>query len=178
MIASDFPEQKCPKVPESGTPRAGNQLVRMRSPNHSLKDIEAEAALTRHFLTPERAAQPKRKKQEATSGPLFFHAPQRTATRPLFFVPRPMPRRASKRQQSPRGQRPRACQPIGGGLRRRGQNLWPRLAPGPDNLPRFARGGPPASQVNSSFTFKTLKSAKKGLQSGWIKCKMFPRKTE
>ena len=70
--------KKAPKAPESGAPRVGNQLVRMRSQYHSLKDIETGAAPTRHFLTPTRATQPKRKKQEATPGPLFFHAPQQS----------------------------------------------------------------------------------------------------
>ena len=38
--------KKTPKAPESGTPRVGNQLVRMRSPFPSLKDIETGAAPT------------------------------------------------------------------------------------------------------------------------------------
>ena len=94
--------------------------------------------------------------------PCFFHVPQRPTPAPVL---RPMPRRASKRQQSPRGQLLRACQPIGGGLRRRGQNLWPRLAPGSDNCPRFARGGPPCYKT---YTTPSSKQQKPGLLGGII----------
>ena len=36
--------KKAPKAPESGTPRGGNQLVRMRSQYHLLKDMETGTA--------------------------------------------------------------------------------------------------------------------------------------
>ena len=38
--------KKAPKAPESGTSRVGNQLVRMRSPSHSFKDMETGTAPT------------------------------------------------------------------------------------------------------------------------------------
>ena len=85
---SPFSRNKnAPKALESGTPRVGNQLVRMRSPNHLLKDMETGTAPTRHFLTPVRATQPKRKKQEANPGPLFLYAPRWAAPCPPSHAP-------------------------------------------------------------------------------------------
>ena len=96
--------KKAPKAPESGTPRVGNQLVRMRSPNHLLKDIETGTAPTRHFLTLTRATQPKSKKQEATPGPLFFSC---------FPIARTLSRK-DMRERS--GSHPSASNPHGASL--------------------------------------------------------------
>ena len=52
---------------------------------------------------------------------------------PTLFSPRPHPHAPQGIQatQSPRGQRPRACQPIGGGLHGAEPTFDPALRPGP-----------------------------------------------
>ena len=153
-------------------------LVRMRSQYHTLKDMETGTAPTRHFLTPVRATQPKRKKQEAASGPLFFHVPQRTAPRPCPSSPVLCPA-GHPSASNPHGANvPGLASPSAGDCDGADKTSDPALCQAADNRPRLARGGPPVSRNKSSVTFKTLKIAKKGLQSGWIECKMFPRKTE
>ena len=58
-----------------------------------------------------------------------YIGPQKPQKPAPDIIPYPMPRRAYKRQQSPRGPACPIPPPVGGGLRRRGQNLWPRLMP-------------------------------------------------
>ena len=143
------------KAPESGTPRAGNQLVRMRSQYHTLKDMETGTAPTLALSNTDTGNTAETQETGGRTRPPVFSCSQIDRSSPS--PKKPMPRRASKRQQSPRGPICPIPQPIGGGLRRRGQNLWPRLAPFPSDCPRFARAGPPASppSITPPFTTKS-----------------------
>ena len=58
--------------------------------------------------------------------------------------PKPMPRRASKRQQSQRGHGGKSPPTSSGGLLWSGTHLIPRPAPGSDDHPGPVRGGPPS----------------------------------
>ena len=97
---------------------------------------------------------------------------KREAPAPCFFMlsdsPHHVPRgyaRASfasriQATQSPRGQCPRACQPIGGGLHGAEPTSNPALCQGHDNRPGFARGGPPRfryQQLNLSSLKNSLR---------------------
>ena len=74
-LLPNFRNKKAPKAPESGTPRAGNQLVRMRSPNHSLKDMETGTAPTRHFLTQYEQHSRNARNRRPTPAPCFIMLP-------------------------------------------------------------------------------------------------------
>lgn len=97
-------------------------LVRMRSPNHSLKDMETGTAPTRHFLTPTRATQRKRKKQEAEPRPPVFSCfPIASTTSPTKkpHVPGRICESVAARIQAPATPTGSSCpipQPIGGGI--------------------------------------------------------------
>ena len=103
-------------------------LVRMRSPFPSLKDMETKTAPARHFLTPGRVTQPRRKKQEAGTRPPVFSCSPAGPPRPQPSKPHaPQGIRAT---QSPRGQRPGLASPSVGDCMERNQPLAPPYARG------------------------------------------------
>ena len=66
--------KNAPKASESGTPRAGNQLVRMRSPNHSLKDMETGAVPTLALSNTSTSNTAKTQETGGHTRPPVFHA--------------------------------------------------------------------------------------------------------
>ena len=117
--------KKAPKAPESGTPRVGNQLVRMRSQFLLLKDIETGTAPTLALsnTNPEQHSQNTRNRRPHAA-PCFF----------MLSIGPPRSRQKShapqgiQARQSPRGQPPSAGKPIGGGLYRADPPLTPPYA--------------------------------------------------
>lgn len=130
-------DKKASNAPESGTPRDGNQLVRMRSPFHSLKDITRNgptfALLTQHIQ--EAGGQPR---PPAFSMSLI-HAPQ-----------------GIRATQSPRGPASRACQTIGGGLHGAEPTFDPAFRPATDTRPAALpwRATAPTATNNATLTTK------------------------
>lgn len=143
-----FWNKNAPKAPNGGVSRVGNQLVRMRSRIPSLKDMETGTAPARHFLTPARVTQPKRKKQEAgTPAPCFFIPSSGPTPAPALIPPCPA---GHTSDAIPTGPAPRACQPIGGGLHGAEPTFGPALCQRTDNRPGPTRGGPPIPRTPAS----------------------------
>ena len=155
-LPSIFRNKKASKAPESGTPRVGNQLVRMRSPFPLLNDMETGTAPTLALSNTSTSNTAETQETgDHTRPPVFSCSP---ADRP-GPCPRPMPRRASKRQQSPRGQLASFLHCSAGDCDGADKTFGPALCPSADNHPRLARGGPPASMASTTPLSSPQKNA-------------------
>lgn len=144
------------KGPESGTLRAGNQLVRMRSQFPSLKDIEAGAAPARSLSNtrPDNIARDTENRRPPPA-PCFFMFPSGP---PRPRSSKPMPRRAYKRGNPHGANFPGLAQPIGGGLHRADPPLTPPCTHAPTRTHAPPVAGHPAADTQQTHFVNNKKT--------------------
>ena len=134
-----FWNKNAPKAPDGGVSRVGYQLVRMRSPFPSLKDMETGTAPTR-TLSNTSASNTAQKRETGGRNPAPCFFMPFNAFRPPASSPCPAGHTSDAIPTGASFQHPAAYRR---GIAWSGTNLWPRLMPRADNRLRSARGGPP-----------------------------------
>jgi hypothetical protein len=141
-----FWNKNAPKAPDGGVSRVGYQLVRMRSPFPSLKDMETGTAPTR-TLSNTSASNTAQKRETGGRNPAPCFFMPFNAFRPPASSPCPA---GHTSDAIPTGPALRACQPIGGGLHGAEPTFGPALCQRTDNRPGPTRGGQPIPRTPAS----------------------------